>query len=60
VATLRAYADAGLQVLPAARALHVHPNTVHYRLGRIGELTGRDPRRFADVSDLLLALRLAG
>jgi sugar diacid utilization regulator len=36
----------------------VHPNTVHYRLGRIATVSGRDPRRFEDLAELLTALRL--
>jgi DNA-binding PucR family transcriptional regulator len=57
-ATLRAYADCDLNVARAAERLVVHPNTVHYRLRRVAELTGREPRRFADLVELLTALRL--
>jgi PucR C-terminal helix-turn-helix domain len=38
--TLRVYLDSDLDVTRAAEALYVHPNTVRYRLRRIGELTG--------------------
>jgi sugar diacid utilization regulator len=58
VRTLRAYADCDLNVARAAKRLAVHPNTVHYRLRRIATLSGRDPRRFGDVTELLTALRL--
>jgi len=57
-ATLRAYADCDMNVARTAERLVVHPNTVHYRLRRIAEATGRDPRRFGDLLDLLLATRL--
>jgi PucR-like helix-turn-helix protein/diguanylate cyclase with GGDEF domain len=57
-ATLDAYADCDLNVARAAERLVVHPNTVHYRLGRIRDLSGRDPRRFADLVELTTALRL--
>jgi sugar diacid utilization regulator len=57
-ATLRAYADCDLNVARAAEYLIVHPNTVHYRLRRVKELSGRDPRRFADLVELTAALRL--
>jgi sugar diacid utilization regulator len=58
VETLRAYADCDLNVARTAQRLTVHPNTVHYRLGRVAKLTGADPRRFEDLSELLTALRL--
>jgi PucR-like helix-turn-helix protein/diguanylate cyclase with GGDEF domain len=56
--TLRAYAGCDLNVARTAERLTVHPNTVHYRLRRIATLTGRDPRRFDDLAELLTALRL--
>jgi hypothetical protein len=56
--TLRAYADCGLNVSRTAQRLTVHPNTVHYRLGRVATVTGQDPRRFDDLAELLTALRL--
>jgi DNA-binding PucR family transcriptional regulator len=36
----------------AARALYVHVNTVHYRVRRIEELTGRSLARLEDRADL--------
>jgi sugar diacid utilization regulator len=57
-ATLRAYADCDLNVARTAERLIVHPNTVHYRLRRVKELSGRDPRRFAELAELTTALRL--
>lgn len=44
----------------AARALHVHPNTLSYRLRRFTELTGYDLAVTADLSEVWLALRAAG
>ncbi|MBO4204435.1 hypothetical protein GSF22_00170 [Micromonospora echinofusca] len=41
-----------------AKLLHLHVNTLRYRIGRIAALTGRDLDRFADRVDLYLALRL--
>ena len=38
--TLDAFFAAGGVLESAARALFVHPNTVRYRLRRIGEVTG--------------------
>jgi DNA-binding PucR family transcriptional regulator len=42
----------------AAQRLHVHPNTAQYRLRRIEERTGRNPRRVSDLLDLLVAITL--
>ena len=36
----------------------MHPNTAQYRLRRIEERTGRNPRRIADLVDLLSAIAL--
>ncbi|MEV6015461.1 helix-turn-helix domain-containing protein [Streptomyces sp. NPDC051997] len=40
---LTAYIDSG-SANAAARALHLHPQSLRYRLRRVLELTGRDPR----------------
>ncbi|MGI8331263.1 helix-turn-helix domain-containing protein [Actinomadura scrupuli] len=40
VATALAYLDHGGRIEPTAAALHVHPNTVKYRVRRLQELTG--------------------
>jgi DNA-binding CsgD family transcriptional regulator len=57
-ATVLAYAANGLNVGATARQMHLHPNTVHYRLHRVARLTGRDLRSFSDVVDLVVAIRL--
>ena len=54
VATLRAYADADMNILKAARALNVHPNTIYARMERISTLTGLDGQRYHDLTELLL------
>jgi DNA-binding PucR family transcriptional regulator len=46
-----------MSVRGAATRLHVHPNTVIYRLARIRELTGFDPRHVRHLVAFLLALR---
>jgi hypothetical protein len=56
--TVRAFADASLNLRLAAERLQVHPNTAQYRLRRIEERSGRSPRRMADLLDLLVAIRL--
>lgn len=55
IQTLRALADADLNVQQAARVLEVHPNTVYARMQRIDELTGLACRRYHDLTELLLA-----
>lgn len=51
VLTLRSFYESRFSLTRSAKTLHVHPNTVTYRLKRIQELTGLDP---ADPDDLLL------
>jgi sugar diacid utilization regulator len=53
---VRAFADEGLSVVGAARALHVHANTVIYRLERWQHLTGWDARTFLGLSRSIAAL----
>ena len=50
--TALVYLDHAGRVEPAANALHVHPNTVKYRVRRFGEITGRrlTPRTGTAVS----------
>jgi hypothetical protein len=52
VATVHAFAAADLNVSRAAAQLHVHPNTVRYRLDRIATESGHDPRTFAGLVEL--------
>ena len=53
--TWRAFLAAEARVQRAASDLGVHENTVRYRLGRIREITGRDPAAL----DTLLTARVA-
>lgn len=55
VKTLRALADADMNVQGAARDLRVHPNTIYARIRRISELTGLDAQHYHDLTHLLLA-----
>jgi sugar diacid utilization regulator len=56
--TVRAFAEADLKVARAAKALDIHPNTLHYRLRKIEEIAGISIRRFSDWLDLLAAIRV--
>ncbi len=58
VETLDAYLQADLSPTRTAAALHVHVNTVYYRLQRLRELLGErftEPRRALDLRIALLA-----
>ena len=55
--TLRTFLDCG-SVPDTARTEVVHPNTVLYRLKRVRELTGLDPRVPSEAALLVLACRL--
>ena len=57
-ATIRVFAESDLNLRLAAERLQVHPNTAQYRMGRIEERTGRNPRRVSDLLDLLVAIAL--
>lgn len=57
--TLDAYLDSGGAIEACARKLFVHPNTVRYRLKRIGDFTGRDPTLPRDAYVLRVASTLA-
>jgi PucR family transcriptional regulator, purine catabolism regulatory protein len=58
VESLRAYIRHGARPGPAANDLRVHRHTLTYRLDRIRELTGRDPRDGAHLVEFGLALEL--
>jgi hypothetical protein len=60
VETIHAFSDADLNVARAARQMHVHPNTVRYRLQQIATKTGHDPRTFTGLVDLLCILEITG
>ena len=56
IQTLRAYASSGMNILRAARALKVHPNTIYARFEKILALTGVDSQRYHELEELLLAI----
>lgn len=55
--TLQAFLDCSGSWSRTAQALHLHVNTVRYRIARVEELTGRDLARLEDRVDVFLALR---
>lgn len=58
VPTLRAFLDCDGSWTRCAAGLHLHVNTLRYRIGRIERLTGRDLSRLEDRLDFFLALRM--
>lgn len=54
--TLAAYVEGGGALEACARTLYVHPNTVRYRLRRVGEVTGHSPTDARDAFVLRTAL----
>lgn len=57
VATLEAFLDASGSWQRCAERLHLHVNTLRYRIGCVEKLTGRDLSTLADRVDFVLALR---
>ncbi|MGD6854068.1 sugar diacid recognition domain-containing protein [Bacillus infantis] len=54
--TLRIYIEENGDSSSAASRLYIHRNTLRYRLERIKELTGKDPRSIKDLLELYLSL----
>jgi sugar diacid utilization regulator len=54
--TLQTYVEHQRDRRRTAARLHIHPNTVDYRLHRVRGLTGLDPTRPADLNQLSAAL----
>lgn len=57
VRTLEAFLDCAGSWQMCGERIHVHVNTVRYRIRRVEELTGRDLSSMADRVDFYLALR---
>ncbi|MEM6576258.1 MAG: helix-turn-helix domain-containing protein [Pseudomonadota bacterium] len=53
--TLRAYADASMNILKAAAVLSVHPNTIYARLDKVRDISGLEPKAFHQLNELLIA-----
>ncbi|CAL9382655.1 hypothetical protein SUDANB6_01093 [Streptomyces sp. enrichment culture] len=59
IPTLVAFLDCDGSWTRCATRLHLHVNTLRYRVGRIEQLTGRDLSRLEDKLDFFLALRMS-
>ncbi len=56
--TLCCYLSLDLDVIAAAKALNLHPNSLRYRLTKIEEILGASLRKPATISNLYLAITL--
>src|SRR6266700_3301773 len=56
--TISQFAACNFNVKRTARDLDLHTNTVYFRLNRIRELTGIDPRSYSGLSLLLTTVRM--
>ncbi|MGQ5638404.1 MULTISPECIES: PucR family transcriptional regulator [unclassified Streptomyces] len=59
IPTLEAFLDCDGSWTRCATRLHLHVNTLRYRVSRIEQLTGRDLSRLEDKLDFFLALRMS-
>lgn len=59
IGTLRVFLDSGGRWRDSAGTLHIHLNTLRYRLSRVEELSGRDLQSTRDRTDFQIALAIA-
>ncbi|MDX3236196.1 PucR family transcriptional regulator ligand-binding domain-containing protein [Streptomyces sp. ME03-5709C] len=59
IPTLETFLECDGSWTRCANRLHLHVNTLRYRIGRIEQLTGRDLSRLEDKLDFFLALRMS-
>lgn len=55
--TLRAFLTSNLNLTQTSEMLKIHRNTVIYRLDKITDLVGKDPRHFVDAVEFYLAIQ---
>lgn len=56
--TLVCYLQANCNAREAAQIMHLHVNTLHYRLRKIQTMLGRDLGNMEDIFDVMLAVKL--
>jgi len=56
--TLQAFFDNNMNITDTAKTIYVHRNTLLYRLERIKQFTGLDPRKFDDALQLYIVLKM--
>lgn len=53
IKTLQAYIDENGEINEVALRLNIHRNTLNYRLNKIKELTGKNPKKLFDLVELI-------
>jgi carbohydrate diacid regulator len=56
--TLKAFFDNNLSISKTAQTIYIHRNTLLYRLRRVKEITGLDPKIFDEAVQLRIALKM--
>lgn len=59
IETLTTYIEENGEGSTAAKKLFIHRNTLSYRLDKIQDITGKDPRKVKDLFELYVALLLS-
>ena len=58
LSTLQCFLEHDQSMARTAKALYVHPNTVLYRMRRVGNVLGMDLRRTENLTQVFLAMKL--
>ncbi len=58
--TVKTFIDSDLNLSVAAQKLHLHRNTLIYRLNKIKKQVGLDPKKFSDAIQIKLGILLYG
>lgn len=56
--TVKVFLEKNLNLTEAAKELHLHRNTLLYRLNKIKRITGLNPQKFKDAAQIKLGLML--
>jgi carbohydrate diacid regulator len=56
--TLQAFFDNNMNITDTAKKIYVHRNTLLYRLEKIKQYTGLDPRKFEHALQLYIVLKM--
>jgi len=59
LSTLSTYINMNGQINKIAQVLHIHRNTLNYRLEKVEEVTGKNPKNFIDLFQLYTAYILS-